>query len=134
MSFSNTLFLIVDDQEINRKLITYSITKYSKQSAVLEACNGAEAFNLLKVHCEKHIILFTDINMPIMDGFRLIQLINQNKSLFIKGIEIIVVSSIVESNLPALNKLNVSYYLQKPARLKSIENTLEKISSQYANT
>ena len=57
--------LIVEDQEINRKILAQIL---SEEYSVIEAANGQEALNLLEQNRYVSAILL-DIVMPIMDGY-----------------------------------------------------------------
>lgn len=47
---------------------------------MLEASNGSEALRILDGHFDIHLVV-TDISMPVMDGFQMIQAIRDNQSL-----------------------------------------------------
>jgi len=65
MSFN---ILIVDDDFINRKLISTLLKKHTDiVSSMLEAENGSEALSILRENNSINMILL-DIMMPILDG------------------------------------------------------------------
>jgi len=124
---------IVDDDEINRHVLKLLVSQISDASHTtnsfffIEAENGYEAFNKIKLFPEREIILFTDINMPIMDGTMLINLIHENVFHFIMGIKIIVNSSISEAEL--IDKVEdrslYNYFISKPAKIVEIKKALK---------
>ncbi|WP_456431501.1 response regulator [Nitratifractor sp.] len=60
--------LVVDDDFINRKLIQALLKRHSDMiGEVIEADNGSEALNALKLHPDIDLILL-DILMPVLDG------------------------------------------------------------------
>ena len=61
--------LVVDDEDLIREAIATLLVKFFE--VVSTAKNGAEALELLENN--SYDILFTDIQMPIMDGWELIQ-------------------------------------------------------------
>ena len=61
--------LIVDDRPINRKFLL-TLLGYSNHR-LIEACDGAEALKIIRAECPDLVI--TDIVMPTMDGFELVQ-------------------------------------------------------------
>lgn len=78
--------LIVEDSPLSREFIK-SMLK-ARGFEVLEAENGLEALGILEG--EKIDLLVTDIEMPVMDGFTLIEKIRKSK---LRDIPIIVVTS-----------------------------------------
>lgn len=66
--------LIIDDSEDARYVLKRMITSFCKESDIIEKKDGMEAYNFLKNITSKkekaqQLILFIDINMPIMNGF-----------------------------------------------------------------
>jgi diguanylate cyclase (GGDEF)-like protein len=68
LNYDSTM-LIVDDSKLYRKILS-DILKKSNIN-VLEAENGQEALDLLNKSKEKISIVFTDFEMPVMDGLKL---------------------------------------------------------------
>ena len=73
-SFENTKILVVEDNEINIKVISKRLERLSVQFDV--ARNGEEAVAMAREH--KYQIIFMDIQMPILDGFGATKLIREN--------------------------------------------------------
>lgn len=70
-----TIILIVDDEKINRMLLSI-LLKQEKDYVIAEAANGQEAVDL--VSSNKYDIILMDINMPIMNGFTATKYIRDN--------------------------------------------------------
>ncbi len=66
--------LIVDDSEMNRSIL---VDILEDQYDVVEAGNGAEAISILSQRREEFSLLLLDIMMPEMDGFAVLDYINQ---------------------------------------------------------
>jgi len=62
---ADPLVLVVDDEPLNRKLMTHMLT--GKDYRVLEACDDAEALEM--VQGNDIDLIFMDVMMPEMDGF-----------------------------------------------------------------
>jgi CheY-like chemotaxis protein len=58
--------LIVEDNEISRKLLAKAVKRSSKNIELTQACDGVEG---LSAFCKvQPDLVFTDVNMPFMDG------------------------------------------------------------------
>src|SRR3972149_4500728 len=66
--------LVVDDQELNRKVLKAKLS--AEYYAVQLAANGAEA--LAKVDAEPPDIVLLDVMMPDMDGYEVCARLKQN--------------------------------------------------------
>ena len=63
--------LVVEDSPTMRQLLVYALKRIPGMVAV-EACDGVDALKKLAANEPPDIIL-TDINMPIMDGLKLVK-------------------------------------------------------------
>ncbi len=63
----NNKILVVDDNEINLKLIERIILTHTNHE-VITAKNGEEAVNLAKK--EEPFLIFMDMMMPVVDGYK----------------------------------------------------------------
>ena len=80
--------LVVDDSPTMRQLIIFALQRLPGLQ-IAEAGDGVAA--LKQLSSEKFDLLLTDINMPMMDGFKLISLI-RNDALY-TSLPIIVIST-----------------------------------------
>lgn len=62
--------LVVDDQRINRGLLKCI---FEQQYRILEAENGADAFEVLNRESGKVDIILLDLAMPVMDGMEFLK-------------------------------------------------------------
>lgn len=69
--------LIVDDEKINRLVLTVSAKKYGFD--YIEATNGLEAIQCLDNDSSIKVVLL-DLNMPQMDGYQVLEKINESYS------------------------------------------------------
>jgi signal transduction histidine kinase/CheY-like chemotaxis protein len=67
----NKNIILVDDEEINIKLVGKSLKKYGAN--IIESKNGIDAFKIITNNYEKLDLIITDIMMPIMNGIELIK-------------------------------------------------------------
>jgi two-component system chemotaxis response regulator CheY len=80
--------LIVEDSPTMRQLLSF-ILKRIKGVNVVEAKDGVDA--LKKMSVNKFDLVITDINMPIMDGLKLVNLIRKDD--IHKNVPIIIVTT-----------------------------------------
>lgn len=108
--------LVVDDSKMARKIIAVSL-RNEKHIKVYEASSGLEALEqLLGTPVD---LIFTDINMPNMDGLEFIRRCKENEQL--KDIPIIVLTTEdgIEDRDRALS-LGATGYVTKPLEREDI--------------
>jgi two-component system, chemotaxis family, chemotaxis protein CheY len=118
--------LIVEDSPTMRQLISFAL-KRIRGVRIVEACDGVDG--LKKISSEKFDMIFTDINMPVMDGLKLISLVREDASH--KGIPIVVITTegAQEDRQRAL-ALGANDYITKPIqpnRILEVAKQLLKI-------
>ncbi|MEX2428246.1 MAG: ATP-binding protein, partial [Bacteroidales bacterium] len=89
VEFEDATILVADDIEHNRKFLLDALKK--SRLKILEAKDGREAYRLAKKTIPKLII--SDIRMPVMDGFKLLNKIKEDEQL--KHIPVIAYSASV---------------------------------------
>jgi len=89
--------LLVDDNELNRFLIISFLKECNMK--ITEVGDGTDAVEILKK--ERFDIILTDINMPIMNGIELINIIKNDLKLKIP-IVIVTASDIKIENIDSL--------------------------------
>lgn len=117
--------LIVDDNRVNRLLLSRSVTLLGYQASVAE--NGRDAMEQLRT--TPFDLALLDIEMPEMDGFEVLEAIKHDKRL--RDLPVIVTSSVegIESIVRCI-ELGAEDYLSKPVNqvlLKArLSSSLEK--------
>ncbi|MFQ5455095.1 MAG: diguanylate cyclase [Nitrospirota bacterium] len=129
--------LIVDDAEITRKEIMSILKKAIMIDKFFEASDGLEALKILAK--ETIDLIFCDIMMPKMDGYKFLSVLNGNEEY--KEIPVILVSSIDDSagkvkglELGAWDFISKPYHpLELTARAKAmlrIKNLQDKLKTR----
>jgi two-component system, chemotaxis family, chemotaxis protein CheY len=122
----NLRFLIVEDSPTMRQLISFSLKRF-KGCKIIEAVDGVDA--LKKLQGEEVDMILTDINMPVMDGLKLVTLVKSNPRLRDIPIVIITTEGAQEDREKGL-QLGAEAYISKPIQssglLKIITEILEK--------
>ena len=80
--------LVVDDSPVMRQLIVFALTRV-KNVRITEADDGI--VGLKKLAAERFDLIVTDINMPVMDGLKLIKHVRADPRH--KGVPILVVTT-----------------------------------------
>jgi len=122
---SAATFLVVEDSPTMRQLLVFSLRRL-KECRIVEAVDGVDA--LKKLTSERFDLVITDINMPMMDGLKLISLIRANART--KSIPIIIVTTEgAEEDRKRGLALGANAYIAKPVQpsdlLKAIASLLE---------
>ncbi len=119
-------FLVVEDSPTMRQLISFSLKRF-KGCKIVEAVDGVDA--LKKLQTEEVDMILTDINMPVMDGLKLVSLVRQNVKTKDMPIIIITTEGAQEDRDRGL-ALGANAYISKPIQsshlLKVIAEILEK--------
>lgn len=104
--------MIVDDSAMMRKIVLRALTLGGLEfEKVLEAGDGSEALNLLKVNPVE--LILCDINMPVMNGLELLRSMREQN--VAPGIPVVMVTT--ESSIEHVKEavaLGASGYIRKP--------------------
>ena len=118
--------LIVEDSPTMRQLLVFAL-KRIRGAELVEAQDGMDG--LRKVTNDHFDLALVDINMPVMDGLKLISLIRREESLKEMPIVVITTEGAKEDRERALS-LGADEYLTKPIqanRVLSIAKRMLKI-------
>ncbi len=122
---SATTFLIVEDSPTMRQLLAFSLRRL-KECRIIEAVDGVDA--LKKLTTERVDLVITDINMPMMDGLKLISVIRGNARTRTVPIIIVTTEGAEEDRKRGL-ALGANAYIAKPIQpselLKTVASLLE---------
>jgi two-component system chemotaxis response regulator CheY len=102
--------LIVEDSPTMRQLIAFAL-KRMRGVRIVEANDGVDG--LKKISAEKFDLIFTDINMPIMDGLKLVSLVRNDVNHASTPIVVITTEGAQEDRERAL-ALGANDYITKP--------------------
>jgi two-component system chemotaxis response regulator CheY len=108
--------LIVEDSPMMRQLLVFALSRV-KQLKVTEADDGVDG--LRKLASSKFDIILTDINMPIMDGLKLVRRVRTDPVHKDVPIVIITTESAAEDRQRALS-LGANAYITKPIQAPQV--------------
>ncbi len=115
--------MVVEDSPAMRQLIVYAVRRLKKVE-VKEAENGVDALKLLS--SEKFDILLTDINMPMMDGLKLLGLIRQDEIHGSIPVVIITTEGALADREKAMT-LGANAYITKPIQATQVVECVRRL-------
>ena len=108
--------LVVEDSPTMRQLIGFAMKRIAG-SKVIEATDGVDA--LKKLSSEKIDLILADINMPVMDGLKLVSLVRGNP--VYKDIPIIMITTEgAEEDRKRALAIGANAYLPKPIQTQEL--------------
>ncbi len=120
LNLSHLRVLIVDDNKLNRMILSKILNKIGIESETAEG--GIEALGLIKN--KFYDLIFMDVHMPEIDGFEIVKMIRrENKETVILGLSADVTYEAIEEGM----RSGMNDYLTKPIE----QNKLFSILSSY---
>ena len=120
---ANLNALIVDDSGAMRRQLAYALQRIPGMSAV-EATDGADAWR--KLSSGAFDVVLTDINMPLMDGLKLVALIRGGGPHQRVPVVVITTES-AEADRRRAMTLGASAYLVKPVQAQQVVETVRTL-------
>ena len=115
--------LVVDDSAAMRKQLCYALQRVVGVDTV-EASDGADAWR--KLTTASFDIVITDINMPLMDGLKLVALVRAGGTH--QRVPIVVITTEgAEADRKRAMSLGASAYLVKPVQASQVVECVRKL-------
>jgi two-component system chemotaxis response regulator CheY len=115
--------LVVDDSGAMRKQLAYALQRIAGMSTV-EAGDGADAWR--KLSSAAFDVVITDINMPLLDGLKLVALVRAGGPH--QGVPIVIVTTEgAEADRRRALGLGASAYLVKPVQANQVVETIRAL-------
>ena len=115
--------LIVEDSPTMRQLIAFAL-KRIRGIKIVEANDGVDG--LKKLSSDKFDLILSDINMPIMDGLKLVSLVRRDPNFKDVPIVIITTEGASEDRERAL-ALGANDYITKPIQTTQILDVARRL-------
>ncbi|HJT18681.1 MAG TPA: response regulator [Thermoanaerobaculia bacterium] len=116
-------FLVVEDSPTMRQMIAFSLKRLNAN--ITEAADGLDALRKLSGG-EKFDLILTDINMPVMDGLKLVSMVRQDASL--RDIPIIIITTEgAEEDRERGLALGANAYIAKPIQSSHLIRTISEL-------
>lgn len=111
--------LLADDSFIDREILHHILENHFE---ITDAKNGYEALDLLSKKEEKYDAMLLDVMMPVIDGFSVLQLMENNK---VEKLPIIMMTAeATKENVRRAAEYGVTSFVSKPF---DAETVLEKV-------
>jgi two-component system, chemotaxis family, chemotaxis protein CheY len=117
--------LVVEDSPPMRKMIVFALSRV-RELDVVEADDGVDA--LRRIAGTKFDIIITDINMPILDGLKLVKRLRADENYKDVPIVIITTEGAAEDRQRAL-ALGANAYITKPIQAQQVISLVREILS-----
>lgn len=115
--------LIVEDSPMMRQLLVFALARV-KNLRVTEADDGVDG--LRKLASARYDIIVTDINMPIMDGLKLVKRIRSDANHASTPIIIITTEGSTEDRQRAM-ALGANAYITKPIQAPQVIQKVKEL-------
>jgi two-component system chemotaxis response regulator CheY len=115
--------MVVEDSSTMRQLVCHALRKI-ENVVLVEASDGANA--LEKLEEIRPDVILTDLNMPVLDGFGLIEALRARPE--VKDIPVIILTT--EGSLPDQDRaklLGVSTYVTKPIKPDKVVSAVQEV-------
>ncbi|MBX7192574.1 MAG: response regulator [Sandaracinaceae bacterium] len=115
--------LVVEDSPMMRQLLVFALARV-KRIQVTEAEDGVDA--LRKLAAQKFDLILTDINMPVMDGLKLVKRIRADAQHAATPIVVITTEGSTEDRQRAM-ALGANAYITKPIQAPQVIQKVKEL-------
>lgn len=115
--------LVVEDSPMMRQLIVFALARV-KRVQITEAEDGVDA--LRKLAGQKFDLILTDINMPVMDGLKLVKRIRSDATHAQTPIVVITTEGSNEDRARAM-ALGANAYITKPIQAPQVIQKVKEL-------
>ena len=114
--------MVVDDSNAIRQSLVFTLKNAGYDA--IEASNGAVALDLMKEHSVG--LFISDVNMPEMDGFKVLELLKKDYNTI--SIPVVMLTAVMTDEAKAKStSLYDEGYIEKPVTAEELEREIEKV-------
>jgi two-component system chemotaxis response regulator CheY len=108
--------LVIDDSQMMRQLVVFALSRI-EGVVCIEADDGLDGMR--KLRSDRFDMIFLDINMPIMDGLKLLEVIRKDPSH--KSVPVVMLTTEGRpEDIDRAMELGASAYLAKPVQAQAV--------------
>lgn len=123
--------LLIEDDAIEVMKFTRVITTLNYNHKIIEANNGEEAIEILKIKEIIPDIILLDLNMPKLNGMEFLRILKSDDQLkFIPSI--IITTSSNHRDLMECYKIGIAGYLLKPLKYDDYKERIKKLLDYWS--
>jgi CheY-like chemotaxis protein len=122
----NPTFLIVDDDEDDHLFFTEALLEVNAKAILLHAANGLQAIRILQNGTQNPQFIFSDLNMPLMNGIEFLIMIKKEKLFSEIPIYILTTSINTDARQEAL-AAGAAGFFSKPPRIEDLKKILKTV-------
>lgn len=121
--------LIVDDSELNRELLAGML---GDEYEIYQVENGKKAIDILEENREQFKLVLLDINMPVMDGYEVLSIMQRRK--WLDKLPVIVISAEISGeSVKKAYELGASDYFVRPFNVAIVLRRVRNMITLYDN-
>lgn len=124
--------LLIDDDKDEWELMEYALRQINISNELVCFSNGKEALDYLKATPEQPFLIFSDINLPVMDGIELRKRINENEEVKRKSIPFIFLTTAAGApTVKEVYEMSVQGFFEKPHTMQEVKRQLKEICDYW---
>jgi CheY-like chemotaxis protein len=132
------LIMLVEDSDDERAMMRFAFKKAKVRNPVREVHNGAQAISYLTGEGEYAdreryplpCLIITDLKMPGVDGFELLEWLNDQPE-FAKVPRLVFSNSLIENDRKRAGQLGVCAFFVKPAQFDELIRTVAEMNEDW---
>jgi len=117
--------LLIDDDSMMNLLQKKIVSRYFPLNAIAVFENAAEALLEIEKQSDSSFLIFLDLNMPIMNGWKFMEQLKEKNHIHRTTIIILTSSIDHQDQVDALSSLGVVKFISKPFTGEKIDTLLE---------
>jgi CheY-like chemotaxis protein len=120
--------VILEDDIDDRELLAAAFAELKFENEIVYFGNGAEGLEYLKQESVYPFLILSDINMPLLDGFRLKEMVHTNDEISKKCIPyLFFTTSVGKKAVHDAYTMSAQGFFLKPDRYELLKDTLRTI-------
>lgn len=131
----DTVFLVVEDNELDVEKITRGFKRLKVPNPVVTAADGYAALDILrgtggKARLNPPYIIFLDLNMPRMNGLEFLEALRSDSTIASAPVFVLTTSN-RQTDVTAAYRFNVCGYIVKPVAMSAMSDALATLKAYW---